>query len=155
MTIILILFALAILLALVEVYLVPGFGIAGLASGGCAIGAIVTTYQLYGIGTTFLVTIGALVAFFLFIWYLSRTIAKSRMALQAKINSVATPEEQLAVGKGDTGHALTRLNLVGRALINGLQVEVRSEEGFLDEGTPVVVSRTVEGVVYVVSGEKK
>ncbi|MCI6642763.1 MAG: NfeD family protein [Alloprevotella sp.] len=155
MTIILILFALAILLALVEVYLAPGFGIAGLASGGCAIGAIVTTYQLYGIGTTFLVTIGALVAFFLFIWYLSRTIAKSRMALQAKINSVSTPEEQLAVGKGDTGHALTRLNLVGRALINGLQVEVRSEEGFLDEGTPVVVSRTVEGVVYVVSGEKK
>lgn len=71
------------------------------------------------------------------------------MALQAKIDSVATPEEQLTVKAGDKGMAITRLNLVGRALINNVQVEVRSEEGFLDEKTPIVVTRTADGVVYV------
>ncbi len=149
MNVILILFAVAILLALIEVYLMPGFGISGIGSAVCVIGALVMTYVEYGIGTTFGVALGAIVVFFFFLWYLSRTIARSKMALQAKIDSVATPEEQLTVKAGDKGMAITRLNLVGRALINNVQVEVRSEEGFLDEKTPIVVTRTADGVVYV------
>ena len=50
---------------------------------------------------------------------------------------------------GDTGHATTRLALIGYAEINGDIVEVKSNDGFLNEKTPIVVTRITDGVILV------
>lgn len=143
------LFILAIVLALVEALLVPGFGLAGLIATACAIAATVMTYLEWGLGATVVAVALSFVCFLLLLWGLSRRLHKSKMVLHAKIDSVATAEEQLAVAVGVEGLALSRLTLAGKARFGTQIVEVRSEVGFIDEGTAIVVTKAVEGIVYV------
>ena len=50
---------------------------------------------------------------------------------------------------GDEGVAVTRLALIGNADIGGRLVEVKSADGFLDEGTPVIVVRVEDAQITV------
>ena len=70
------------------------------------------------------------------------------MNITSKVDRTA--EEKIKVG--DTGIAITRLALIGNADIEGHIVEVKSMDGFLNEKTPVVVSRIADGIIMV---EKK
>lgn len=149
MMILLALFILALVLALIEVYLLPGFGITGIGAAITAIAALVLTYLDYGLGWTLVATTVALTFFFVLMWWFSRHISKSKAALQATITSVATAEHQFVVTVGDKGKAISRLALVGNADFQGRRVEVRSEMGFIDEGSPVVVTQAKDGIIYV------
>ena len=72
-----------------------------------------------------------------------------RLSLDATIDSSVATAEQAQVKVGDKGTALTRLALVGTARLGTVEVEVRSASGFLDEGTPVVVTKVNGGEIYV------
>ena len=61
---------------------------------------------------------------------------------------MGVPAEQ-EVKVGDTGVAITRLALIGNAEINGKIIEVKSADGFLNEHTPIVVERIMEGIIMV------
>ena len=50
---------------------------------------------------------------------------------------------------GDTGISTTRLAQIGYAEINGNIVEVKSIDGFLNEKTPIIVSRITDGTIMV------
>ena len=50
---------------------------------------------------------------------------------------------------GDSGITRTRLALIGEACINGENVEVKSEMGFINEGVEIVVVRISGGTLYV------
>ena len=74
-------------LLLLEMFLLPGFGIAGVSGFGCLIGAVVFAWIQLGhlVG---LITLGAcLVLSGLAIWGFVRSKALDKMALDAKIDS--------------------------------------------------------------------
>ena len=48
---------------------------------------------------------------------------------------------------------MTRLALIGNADFDGRIVQVQSADGFIDEQTPVVVCRVIEGQVWVKRAE--
>ena len=126
MTVIFILTLLALVLALIEILIVPGFGIAGLASMALALADVVVIYLALGPWWAMAaVGIGILVILITMRW-LTRSKAIDRMSLHARIDSTNATTAQLSVKVGDTGKALTRLALVGNAEINGLVVEVKS-----------------------------
>jgi membrane-bound ClpP family serine protease len=50
------------------------------------------------------------------------------------------------VAVGDRGVAVTRLAQIGTAEINGKQMEVKSEDGFIDEKTPIRVTRIADNI---------
>ena len=84
---ILILLSLAgIALVVLELFLIPGIGIAGVAGGGCLVGAVVYAYMVIGSTaghiTFFVVLLATAVAIYLF--YKSRAIEK--MGLDATID---------------------------------------------------------------------
>ena len=84
---ILILLSLAgIVLLVLELFLIPGIGIAGIAGGGCLVGAVVYAYMAIGATAghiTFIVVLAATaVAIFLF----SKSKAIEKMGLDAKID---------------------------------------------------------------------
>lgn len=146
---ILILLLLSVVLAAYELFLIPGFGITGVAAGLCLLGANVLAFTFYSAWIGFL-TLGFSVLLFAGVGYwlfTSRTI--DRIGLKRRLESTAASEAQLSVQPGEEGRALTRLALVGNAEIGGRTVEVKSADGFLDEGTPVVVSRVENAQVWV------
>lgn len=147
--IIVILAALALLLFAIEGLLMPGFGIFGLGGTACVIAADVLIFYDYGTGPAVVAVLVSAAAVLAFFWWLTRSKTLDRMSLHAEINSSAATNAQLSVSPGEEGVALTRLALIGNAEIGGKVVEVKSESGFLDEGTRVVVTRVSEALIQV------
>jgi len=74
-------------LLLMEMFLLPGFGIAGIGGFGCLIGAVVLAWMTIG-HVAGLITLGACVVLTgLAIWGFVRSRALDKMALDTKIDS--------------------------------------------------------------------
>lgn len=137
-----------LLLCLVEVFLIPGFGIAGMASIACIGYAIYCAFAI-SIGAGILtIVVSALGVVGIICWFMkSKTV--DRLSLKKSLDYVPNPLEGTNIKKGSVGIALTRLALIGNAEFDGHEIEVRSADGFLDEKTKVIVTRITEGTVYV------
>lgn len=149
MTVIIILAAFTLILGLIEIFITPGFGLAGIGSIICALADVVLIYTDYSFGWACgAVVIGlAVLGIMLYIVAHSRTF--DRMSLHTAITSTNATTDQLSVKPGDTGTALTRLALVGNATIGGKQVEVKSSGEFINPGTPVRVVSVSEATIIV------
>jgi len=85
LVVLLVLAGVALLLA--EMFLLPGFGIAGVSGFGCLIGAVVVAYIKLSL-TAGYITLGACVLLSaLAIWGFLRSRALDKMALDTKIDS--------------------------------------------------------------------
>jgi membrane-bound ClpP family serine protease len=133
------LIVLGILFILLEVYLIPGISVAGVAGTICLIGGVFLAYALLGptVGTVFLlVTVLALGAA---LYGFFRSKALDRMALKSEIHSKTQPFGDLDVKVGDQGVTLSRLAPIGKVVIHGKTIEGRSEVEMIDPNVKVVV----------------
>ncbi len=147
--IICILVALAVLLFGVEIFVTPGIGAAGIGATACVVAADVLTYVYYDAMTATLVLLASIALVLLLFWLLTRSGVLDKAALKANIDSTNATAAQLSVRVGDTGRALTRLALIGNARIGDKEVEVKSAGGFIDEGTPIVVTAVQDALIVV------
>lgn len=138
-----------LLLFIVEVFLIPGTSIAGIASAICLLYA--NYYAFDALGTTAgFVTLAAtaLGSVAITVWFMhSKTVDK--LSLKKTLDYKMNPLKGLDIRVGDEGVAVTRLALIGNAEINGHVIEVRSADGLIDEKTSVYVERIIEGSVIV------
>ena len=121
-----------LLLFAVEVFLVPGITLAGIASGISLLYAIYYAFHSVGTQAGFItLAVEAVGIIGITIWFMrSKTVG-------------------INIQAGDTGMSLTRLTLIGNAEINGHIIEVQSADGFIEERTPIQVTRINNGTVYV------
>ena len=139
----------AVVLFLVELFVVPGISIAGILAGVCALLGNYYAFAHVGTGAappplafTAVASIGSLV------WFMrSKTLDK--LSLKTDITGRVDRSAEQSVRPGDTGMTTTRLALIGYADIQGNIVEVKSTGEFLDEHTPIRVVRVVDGTVLV------
>lgn len=139
----------ALLLFAVEAFITPGFGVAGIGATLCVVVADSLTFYYYGGFAATLALLVSTAAVLLLIWWIAHSRAVEKISLHANIDSTAATAAQLSVRPGEKGHALTRLALIGNAEIAGRQVEVKSAGGFIDEGTPVVVTAVQDALILV------
>jgi len=57
--------------------------------------------------------------------------------------------EEQKIKVGDTGKAMTRLNPVGKVMINDITVEAKSIKGFVDQHTKIEVVKVLTTQVIV------
>ena len=74
-------------LLLMEMFLLPGFGVAGISGFGCLIGAVVLAWLWIGHLAGFITLAACLVLSGLAIWGFLRSNALDKMALDSKIDS--------------------------------------------------------------------
>lgn len=139
----------AVVLFLVEVFFIPGISIAGI--GALAALAYANYYAFAYMGpvagfTTLTISCVACIGS-LFLFMRSKTLDK--VSLNKNIDSKVDKHAEHSLKVGDKGIATTRLALIGYAEINDKIVEVRSTDGFIDEKSPVIVTRIRDGVVLV------
>lgn len=146
------LFFAGVLLLLAEIFLIPGFGVAGI--GGIA-AILASIYFTFGNQTLYvaslavlLVTAGLLLA----VRFLPRTRTGRALVLDSAIAGEAPPEEKLKPLEGAIGKALTPLRPAGVAQFGERKVDVVAEGEFIEKGSTVRVVR-VEGVRVVVRKE--
>ena len=143
------LFVLCVFFMALEIFIIPGTSLAGIVSAACLIGANVLVFDSYGLSAGIIVLAASLIVCLVAGIWMLRSKALDRISLKRIIDSTAATEEQLSVKVGDRGIALTRLALIGNADFDGKIVQVQSADGFLDEKTPVVITRVIDGQVWV------
>lgn len=139
----------ALVLMVVEMLLIPGFGLAGLGAMASFVYANYYAFTEMGYLAGFITLFASLLLAVLIIVFVLRSRAIDKMGLEQNIDSTVASEASKQVKVGDTGVAITRLALIGNAIINDNIVEVKSCDGFLDENTPIVVERIVENIIMV------
>lgn len=137
-----------LILCLVEVFLIPGFGFAGIASIACIGYAIYGAFTI-SVGAGLLTSAICAIGVIGIIWWFMKSKTVERLSLKKSIDYVPNPLEGTNIEVGSEGIAITRLALIGNAEFDGHEIEVRSADGFLDEKTKVVVTRIAEGTVFV------
>jgi len=129
--------------------ILPGM-IAGIVGAGCLIAGIVLSYSRFGLQAGNLVLAGSIVGLVggFVVW--ANLFPKSRLGRafvsQRTVGDIGTEQPELL---NQTGHAYTQLRPSGTAKINGRRVDVVTEGGLIEKGTPLKVV-AIEGMRVVV-----
>ena len=152
MLIIAFLMVVAIVLILLEIFMLPGITVAGVGGFLFAAGGLFYAYSVSTPIGNVTLAVSSLVFAASFIWLL-RSKSFNRVALKTDIDSkLATKalcSRDLGIVPGDEGLTLSRLAPIGKARINGITVEAKSMDELIDENTPVEVIR-VDGYNVIV-----
>lgn len=140
---------LGILLLLVEILFVPGTTIVGV--GGVILLAI-GVYLAYAMISTqagHLSLAGSVALVFLSLIVLLKGQTWKRMALDTKVEGKGVENITSLVAVGDRGKAISRLNPIGKALINDQLLEVATAGEFLDSEQEVEVVKVEQNKIKV------
>ena len=131
---------LGILFMLIEIFLLPGISIAGIAGAIFLIGGIVYSYMFLG-STAGNVTLAAsAVTLGLTFFGLLKSKSLERISLNTIIDDKVDNSYLLKIAVGDIGVAVSRLNPIGKVLVNDIEAEGKSFDGeFIEEDTEIVV----------------
>lgn len=148
-TLIIVIALLTLILGILEIFVIPGFGFSGISAIICAILDTVLVYLEYGPVWAVVAIAVTLTVFGLMIAWVAQSDSFDRMALHTAINSTNATTEQLSVQVGDEGISLTRLALIGNARIGEKTVEVKSSGAFINPGTRIRVIHVSEANITV------
>ena len=133
---------------MMEILFVPGM-VLGFISVVLMIVGIIFSYKDYGntigtivlSGTAIVTTISVYLAFKSNVW--------KKLQVHSSMDGKANVLEEGAVKIGDTGKTISRLNPIGKVLINNLQVEVQSLDGFIDQEKDITVIKVQQNKIVV------
>lgn len=131
---------LGIIFLLMEIFLLPGFGIAGI--GGIALmgGGVYYAYTYIGATAGTISLLLSLLLLTVGLVWLIKSKALRKIALTADISETVDNSKLKTLAKGDVGVAVSRLNPIGKVMFGDIMVEGKSFSGeMIDEDTEVEV----------------
>lgn len=131
----------AIILLVLEFFVIPGITIAGIGGAILFIWAVYAGFSAYGPATGSLILVSAIVATIVTFYFAFKANTWKRITLHASIDSKVSDPEALktAIHTGDEGKALSRLAPMGKVMVNGQVVEGKSVGQYIAEGTAITV----------------
>ncbi|MDD4777770.1 MAG: hypothetical protein PHV53_05715 [Fermentimonas sp.] len=131
---------LGILFMLIEIFLLPGISIAGIAGVIFIIGGIVYSYMFIGSTAGNITLAGSAIAMGAsFVWLL-KSKSLRRISLETNIEDKVDNSNLQKMSAGDFGIAISRLNPIGKVLVNDVEAEGKSYDGeFIEEDTEIEV----------------
>jgi membrane-bound ClpP family serine protease len=148
MIIIFLLILTGLLLLVLEFFVFPGMTISGIG-GIIMIGSGI--YMAYGyspeIGHWFLAL--TLIAAFFILFLALRGKTWKRLMLNTEISGDVQTVDEETILPGDKGITITRLNPIGKARVNDLDVEARCPGRFVDPGTEIEVVKAFKTYIIV------
>ncbi|MDD3788372.1 MAG: NfeD family protein [Petrimonas sp.] len=145
---------LGIIFLLLEIFLLPGVGIAGIAGLLFVLGGIVYAYLYIGptAGNILLVATALLIGGGFVALLKSKSLEK--IGLKAEIKDSVDNSDLQKIAVGDTGSAVSRLNPMGKVMVNGIMFEAKSLDGeMIDEDSEIEVVKINTSNIIVKSKE--
>lgn len=152
-TLVVILLLVSVIFLLLELFIIPGISLAGIAGAVAMIVAVYLAYAKIGSAAGHLTLLGGVILNGIAIWLFVKSKALDKMALKAEIDGKNDPLKDITIQVGDTGKAVSRLAPMGKIKINGHVVEAKSPDGFIEEGTPIRVTEILKTNVVVERAE--
>jgi membrane-bound ClpP family serine protease len=134
-------------LLILEILFVPGM-VLGFISIILMITGIIFAYKDFGTVTGSIVLSGTAVVIFAAVYGIFRSNVWKKFQVQSLMDGkVNVHKEEIRVN--DSGKTISRLNPMGKALINNQQVEVQAIDGFIDENTEIRVVKVQYNKIWV------
>lgn len=131
---------LGILFMLIEIFLLPGISVAGIAGAIFLIGGIIYSYMFLGSTTGNITLAASAVALGATFFWLLKSKSLEKISLNTNIDDKVDNSNLLKVAVGDVGVTISRLNPIGKVLVNDTEIEGKSYDGeFIEEETEVEV----------------
>jgi membrane-bound ClpP family serine protease len=146
---IILLILLGIFLFLVEFLLVPGVTIAGIAGFILLAGGVFMGYESLGTPEGHYILAGAVVLSAIIIAYSLRARTWKRLMLDSTISGKVSSYQEDKVKVGDTGKTVTRLNPMGKVMINGELLEAASTGPYIEQKKTIQVTKIKDFKVIV------
>ncbi len=145
-------FIIGVVLLIVELFIVPGFGVFGVAGIICIIGSLFMglisdwpTVDSNMLNNAIIQLAGTLIGSGILFYFVARLLPKTSifgsLVLKSKIEEKSgyTTEEKVKEFVGKQGKAITDLRPSGTVDIDGVRVDVVTEGGFIKIGSKVIV----------------
>ncbi len=148
-TIVLILLLAGIAFLLIELFLIPGISLAGIASLLLTGSSVYYAYANIGSTAGHLTLLGGLVLSGVAVWIFLKTKTLEKMSLKAEIDGKNDPLANVKVNIGDTGTTVSRLAPMGKVKVNGYIMEAKTNDDFVDEGCKIRIVEVLNTNVLV------
>lgn len=139
-----------IIFIMIEIFLLPGVSLSGIAGGILLAGGIIYSY-LY-VSTTFghIALAASIIVSLIALIILVRSKSLRKIALKTEIRETVDNSELSKVAVGDCGKAISRLNPMGKVMVNNTIMEAKTLEGeMIDEDTEIVILKINSNNVIV------
>ncbi|RHJ95011.1 NfeD family protein [Parabacteroides bouchesdurhonensis] len=163
------LFVFGVLLIAAEIFVIPGFGIAGICGILFIVGGLTmsllnnndfnfeTVSGIEAGRASLIVLMGLGISFVVILWISSKIGSRGmlrKVALNTNLEkAVSTPILSNLIGK--EGTAGTVLRPSGKVIIENELYDAISENGFIEKGSPVIVTRFENAQIYVETAKKE
>ena len=148
MELVITLFVIGLILIIVEMLIIPGFGIPGILGLLSVLGSI--AYSFYEFGKTIgLYTLGGeILVTSIIIWLVLRSDTWKKITLKETITE-KLKQETTELNVGDNGITISRLNPSGKARFGNTDAEVISQEGLIQPSTPITIAEIDHSKIIV------
>ena len=131
---------LGILFMLIEIFLLPGISIAGIAGVIFIIGGIIYSYMFIGSTAGNITLASSAIALGASFAWLLKSKSLRRISLETNIEDTCDNSKLLKISVGATGSAIYRLYPIGKLLVNDVEIEGKSFDGeYIEEDTEIEV----------------
>ena len=141
--------AIAIILFLIEVFLIPGISIAGIIGAAFGIGGVVYAFMVVGVKAGIITLAVGLVLFSLFTYLIIKGKVLDKLSLQKSLEETEVFNDASALSVGQCGKTLSRLAPMGKIVVDGKIYEARCLDALVDPGTDVEITN-IEGTSITV-----
>lgn len=148
-TIVVALLLLGIIFFIVELFLIPGISLAGIAGTLFVVGSVYYAYTRIGATAGHLTLLGGIIMLGIAIWIFIRSKALDKMSLKTEIDGKNDPLKEVQIKVGDVGVTSSRLAPMGKVKVNGHIVEAKTNDDFIDPGVEIVVLEVMNTNILV------
>lgn len=110
---------------------------------------IIVSYKDYGTTVGTLVLAGTAVVTLAAVYLAFKSNMWKKIGVRSTMEGKANLQQEDACKIGDTGKTISRLNPIGKAIINNLMLEVQTQDGFIDEQKDIVVIKIQHTKIFV------
>ncbi|HCT71055.1 MAG: NfeD family protein [Lentimicrobium sp.] len=149
LTLIIILIIAGLLFLLLEVLVIPGTTVVGIAGFALIIFSVWESYNVFGSPTGHFVLLGTIFFTILTIYLALKSKTWNRIMLKTEISGKVNEIDSTKVQAGDSGISVSRLTPGGKALINDEYYEVHTNGEFIDQESEIVVTHLADNKIFV------
>jgi membrane-bound ClpP family serine protease len=130
---------LGICLLLVEFLIVPGITVAGIGGLLCMIGAVYFGYSNFSTQTGSYFLLATVFTNIVVLYYAFRSKTWKRFGLESEIDGKNISFDTDKIQIGDSGECLTRMNPMGKVMVNDVICEGKTLGVYLEPNTKITV----------------
>ncbi len=149
LTLIIILIIAGLLFLLLEVLVIPGTTVVGIAGLGLIAFSVWESYHIFGSVTGHIVLAGTILLTILTIFLSLKSKTWNRLMLTTEVGGRVNEIDADQVKAGDIGKSISRLAPAGKALINDEYFEVHTNGQFIDQETEIIVTHMQDNKIFV------